>query len=214
MRLPEMTHGLRNVAAAVPVLVLLASAVPTPVSAGTTGPDLSLTPVLSGYSRPVFLTHTPAVSHRIFIVEQTGRIKIANYDTSTHQWVKIGTFLDLHKIVDFDDGGRKDVCLRRMPQDVACGGERHSHHDSVRFGASGGGGGEQHGTGAVALHGGPRVREGGGGSYCTRSWAEGARRRALVSRESSSQATSEASSANRLIPTVRIAASGTTARRV
>ena len=53
----------------------------------------SLVPILSGYSRPVLVTHAPGGGRTVFIVEQTGKIKRATYQNG--KWRKLGTFLDL-----------------------------------------------------------------------------------------------------------------------
>jgi glucose/arabinose dehydrogenase len=74
--------SLRRVAASATLLTLVATAVPTPALAAI---DLQL--VESGFSSPVFVTH--AGDSRLFVVEQTGRIKI----------VGGGTFLDIHTMV-------------------------------------------------------------------------------------------------------------------
>ena len=45
--------------------------------------DVKLTPVLSGLSQPVFVTHAGEGSNRLFIVEKTGRIKVRQPGAST-----------------------------------------------------------------------------------------------------------------------------------
>jgi glucose/arabinose dehydrogenase len=59
--------------------------------------DVSLNPILSGYSRPVLVTHAPGGGRVIFIVEQAGVIKRASFVDGA--WTKLGTFLDLSDIV-------------------------------------------------------------------------------------------------------------------
>jgi glucose/arabinose dehydrogenase len=56
-------------------------------------PVLDIDEILSGYSRPVHLANAGGNDPRIFIVEQTGRIKVASDASGT--WEKLGTFLDL-----------------------------------------------------------------------------------------------------------------------
>ena len=74
----------------------------------TTGPSgtgsVALTTIMSGYHRPVAVVTTGAHNRRIFIVEQSGKIKIASKDSGT--WKRAGVFLDLSKVVDFDDSER------------------------------------------------------------------------------------------------------------
>ncbi len=72
-------------------LALVGTAVVAPVQAALS--KASLVPVLSGYSRPVLVTHAPGGGRTVFIVEQTGKIKRATYRDG--RWVKLGTFLDL-----------------------------------------------------------------------------------------------------------------------
>jgi glucose/arabinose dehydrogenase len=71
--------NLRRLAASVGLLTLLSAAMPSATLAAV-GLDF----VAGGYSSPVFVTH--AGDSRLFVVEQTGRIKI----------VGGGTFLDIH----------------------------------------------------------------------------------------------------------------------
>src|SRR5688572_22343605 len=66
------------------------------------GSDVTLTPILDGYTPPVLVTH-PGSGRTIFIVEQTGKIKRATVEGG--HWRKLGTFLDLtDKVVDPRDG--------------------------------------------------------------------------------------------------------------
>jgi glucose/arabinose dehydrogenase len=68
----------------------------TPASAAKS--KISLSRVLSGYSRPVLVTHAPGGGRTIFIVEQTGKIKRATYTNGG--WKKQGVFLDLRNLVN------------------------------------------------------------------------------------------------------------------
>ena len=52
---------------------------------------VSLVPVLSGYTRPVLITHAPGDPRVIFIVEQTGTIKRATRQDG--QWRCVLTHL-------------------------------------------------------------------------------------------------------------------------
>lgn len=87
-------------AAALAIGALVASAIPA-AAQGPAGDSAQMTfpTILTGYSRPVLVTHTGAANRRIFIVEQTGRIRIATFTNGT--WKKVGTFLDLRsKVTD------------------------------------------------------------------------------------------------------------------
>ena len=64
------------------------------VAPGAAAGGISARTILAGYSRPVLVTAPRGSSRRIFIVEQTGKIKIATYD-GARGWRKIGTFLDV-----------------------------------------------------------------------------------------------------------------------
>src|SRR6187399_1017025 len=70
-----------------------------PASAQTgSEPAFHLEPVLSGYSRPLFVT---AGSHpnRLFVVEQGGRIRVATRRSASDPWRRAGVFLDLrHRV--------------------------------------------------------------------------------------------------------------------
>jgi glucose/arabinose dehydrogenase len=73
------------------VLAVLATSLVAPASAATS--DVNLSPILTGFSRPVLVTNNGGTSRTIFIVEQTGRIKRATFENG--EWKKLGTFLDL-----------------------------------------------------------------------------------------------------------------------
>jgi len=67
------------------LLIVAAAGIPGPVAAAT----LPLQLVASGFSKPVFVTNAGPTDPRLFVVEQTGKIKI----------VGVGTFLDLTSII-------------------------------------------------------------------------------------------------------------------
>jgi len=81
---------LRRLAASVTLLTLVATAMPAPALAA-----VGLQFVAGGFSSPVFVTH--AGDSRLFVVEQTGRIKI----------VGGGTFLDIHTMIS--TGGERGL---------------------------------------------------------------------------------------------------------
>jgi len=58
---------------------------------------VSLVPVLSGYDRPVFVTHAPGDPGVIYVVEQNGTIKRATLQDGN--WRGAGIFLDLRRRV-------------------------------------------------------------------------------------------------------------------
>jgi glucose/arabinose dehydrogenase len=78
---------MRRVVASATLLTLVATAAPAPVMAA-----VPLTFVAGGYSSPIYVTH--AGDSRLFVVEQTGRIKI----------VGGGTFLDIHTMIKTSGG--------------------------------------------------------------------------------------------------------------
>jgi len=83
-------------------VALLSIAMSVPAQAATT--DIALTRILSGYSKPVLVTHAPGGGRVIFIVEQTGKIQRATF--SNGKWRKLGVFLDLtSKVSDPNTSG-------------------------------------------------------------------------------------------------------------
>jgi len=66
--------------------------------AGAASSKVSLARVLTGYSRPVLVTHAPGGGRTVFIVEQTGKIKRATRRNG--EWKKLGVFLDLSNLVN------------------------------------------------------------------------------------------------------------------
>ena len=67
------------------------------VAPGAAAGGVSVSTILTGYSRPVLVTAPRGSSRKFFIVEQTGRIRIATYDNNG--WKKVGTFLDIRSKV-------------------------------------------------------------------------------------------------------------------
>jgi glucose/arabinose dehydrogenase len=57
--------------------------------------SVSLDPVLDGYDRPVALTAPSTAHRRMFVVEQSGRIEIAQRPSPTAPWARAGVFLDV-----------------------------------------------------------------------------------------------------------------------
>ncbi len=80
-----LTRITRPFAAAVSVALLGSALMATPGAAA----GVSLSKVLTGYSRPVLVTAPRGSSRKIYIVEQTGRIKVATY--AHGRWTRIGT---------------------------------------------------------------------------------------------------------------------------
>jgi glucose/arabinose dehydrogenase len=81
---------MRALMTAVSVALLGSALVVSPAAAAG---SVGFSTVLTGYSRPVLVTAPRGSSRRIFIVEQTGRIRVATY--SNGSWRKLGTFLDI-----------------------------------------------------------------------------------------------------------------------
>ena len=94
-----MTTIARRITATLAASVMALTVLAAPVAAAP-APALQVDEILGGYDHPVLVTNSGAANRRIFIVEQSGRIKIADYDGA--KWVKVGVFLDLHSIVDYD----------------------------------------------------------------------------------------------------------------
>ncbi len=92
----------RTLLTAVSIALLASSLVVTPTAAAG---SVGFSTVLSGYSHPVLVTAPRGSSRRIFIVEQTGRIRVATY--SGGRWRKEGTFLDIHDRVRY--GGEQGL---------------------------------------------------------------------------------------------------------
>jgi glucose/arabinose dehydrogenase len=86
-------------------IALIVTALAAPTHAAQS--RVSLVRILTGYSRPVLVTHAPGGGRVIFIVEQTGKIKRATYEAGS--WQKKGTFLDLSaKVNDPRAGGNNE----------------------------------------------------------------------------------------------------------
>src|SRR5664279_5272971 len=87
----------RPLVTAVSVTLLASSLIAAP---GAASGGVSLSRILTGYSRPVLVTAPRGHSRRIYIVEQTGTIKVATY--SHGRWSRVGTFLDIRDRVRYD----------------------------------------------------------------------------------------------------------------
>jgi glucose/arabinose dehydrogenase len=100
----------------------LSAAAPTAAASNVT-----LTPILDGYARPVLVT-SAGEGRTIFIVEQTGRIKRATFEDG--QWRKLGTFLDLSdKVVDPRNGdGERGLLGLAFHPDYAQNGRFYVHY--------------------------------------------------------------------------------------
>ena len=79
-------------------MALLASALI--VAPGAAASGVSVSTILTGYSRPVLVTAPRGSNRHIYIVEQTGRIKVATWTGS--RWTKVGTFLDVRDRVKYN----------------------------------------------------------------------------------------------------------------
>jgi glucose/arabinose dehydrogenase len=85
-----------------------------PATASAASGSLKLAPVLSGYSRPVLVTHAPGAAGVIYIVEQSGLVRRAAFQDGS--WRKQGTYLDLRSIVSQDGGERGLLGLAFHPR--------------------------------------------------------------------------------------------------
>lgn len=138
----------RPLIAAIGVALLATAFVVAP---GAAAGRVSLSTILTGYSRPVLVTAPKGANRRIYIVEQTGRIRMATWDGS--KWVKKGTFLDLRSKVAYN-GGEQGLLGLAFAPDYAKSGQffvnytrkgdgatvvatsRHLSHDRYRACAS------------------------------------------------------------------------------
>jgi len=107
-----LTRIARPFVAAISVALLGSTLMVTPGAAA----GVSLSTVLTGYSRPVLVTAPRGSSRAIYVVEQTGRIKVATWTGSA--WHKVGTFLDIHDKVDYD-GSERGLLGLAFPADYA-----------------------------------------------------------------------------------------------
>ena len=95
------------------VLVVALAAVLLTASVSAAPSRVSLARILTGYSRPVLVTHAGGDSRVIFIVEQTGKIKRATYQAG--RWKRLGTFLDLtSRVNDPRASGNDERGLSRL----------------------------------------------------------------------------------------------------
>ena len=104
----------RSVSALVVLATTALMATAWPAVASAAGGSLKLAPVLSGYSRPVLVTHAPGEAGVIYIVEQSGLVKRATFQDGS--WRKQGTFLDLRSVVSKDGGERGLLGLAFHPR--------------------------------------------------------------------------------------------------
>ncbi|MFN8522955.1 MAG: PQQ-dependent sugar dehydrogenase [Chloroflexota bacterium] len=90
--------------ATVIAIVMLGLVPATPASADLT---VSLTQVLSGLDRPIFLTHDGSDNNRVFILEQRGKIRVAKRSGGVFS-LEATPFLDLSSIVENNCLGNND----------------------------------------------------------------------------------------------------------
>src|SRR5688572_19718908 len=92
-------------------MIILAGSLFRPAAAASgAGPRVTVARVLDGYASPGPGTHTGAVTKRIFIVEQVGRISIATHEDGA--WKKVGIFLDIRaKVLGPKEGGLEQGLL-------------------------------------------------------------------------------------------------------
>ncbi|HZW00755.1 MAG TPA: PQQ-dependent sugar dehydrogenase [Candidatus Deferrimicrobium sp.] len=104
----------RSVQALAVLATTLLTATAWTSAATAAGGSLKLAPLLSGYSRPVLVTHAPGDAGVIYIVEQSGLVKRATFQDGS--WRKQGTFLDLRSVVSKDGGERGLLGLAFHPR--------------------------------------------------------------------------------------------------
>ena len=91
--------GRRRTAVAALMALGAALALAIPAAGGPApGAGLRVERILGGYEQPLQVVGSPA-GRRLYIVEQTGRIRLASRATTSDPWVRDGVFLDLHKRV-------------------------------------------------------------------------------------------------------------------
>src|SRR6188472_74912 len=101
-RCPMPVHArgaMRALMTAVSVAFLGSALVVTPAAAAG---SVGFSTVLSGYTSPVLVTAPRGSSRTIYIVERTGRIRVATHNGSGY--VKAGTFLDIRGPVNSGGG--------------------------------------------------------------------------------------------------------------
>jgi glucose/arabinose dehydrogenase len=72
-------------------------------AASPSGTGFHLMEVLSDYDRPVLVTND-GTEDRLFVVQQSGKIKVATRDSTASPWEKAGVFLKLTSLVHDPDG--------------------------------------------------------------------------------------------------------------
>jgi len=90
---PEPGSRVLRMTAAVAIALLLAVASAMPAVAADL-PAYRVERILSGYDQPLFVT-SDGSPLRLFVVEQTGRIRVATRATEASPWQRSGVFLDL-----------------------------------------------------------------------------------------------------------------------
>jgi glucose/arabinose dehydrogenase len=80
-------------------------------------PQISVTPYQSGFTSPVHITHAGDASQRLFIVEQSGIIRIIKDNI-----VLTTPFLDIHERVLFPGSGEQGLLSVAFPPDYASKG--------------------------------------------------------------------------------------------
>ncbi len=94
---PLLDRLTRPFVAAISMALLASTLIVAP---GAAASGVSVSTILTGYSRPVLVTAPRGSNRHIYIVEQTGRIKVATWTGS--RWRKVGTFLDVRDRVKYN----------------------------------------------------------------------------------------------------------------
>lgn len=105
-------------------------AAPEPTSSPTGRPlpldriELALTPLVRGLEQPVFLTHAGDSSGRLFVVEQTGRIRVIRGGG-----LQPGAFLDVSRIIT--TGGERGLLGLAFPADFEASGRFYVNYTDI-----------------------------------------------------------------------------------
>jgi glucose/arabinose dehydrogenase len=125
-----LTRVARPFVAAVTVALVGSALV---VGPGSAAGSVSVSTVLSGYSRPVLVTAPRGSNRRIYIVEQTGKIRMAKWNGSAYE--KAGTFLDVRDRVLYN-GSEQGLLGLAFAPDYATSGKLYIDYTRKSDGAT------------------------------------------------------------------------------
>src|SRR5512142_798422 len=87
-------------------LSLISAGASVPVAATALPPAVKLTPVITGLTQPVFVTHAGDGSGRLFVVQQTGQIRVFKNGS-----LLAANFLDVSGLSNFTNAGHEQGLL-------------------------------------------------------------------------------------------------------